>query len=225
MRTRLEQLLRWRESSERWPFYRSFPPLLVIAQRPINAICGFIVRKKLQPICEWIHSKGHVPWAVTTPHGNSCGNVWMVPGRVPLQSLLDPLVSQAIPPGLLAPRQIEPGTFLPKEQNAGKEQNTGLVVIGNFQTRANRLEIKKGTDLKVRSKVSLLSLRLSRRHMDLLQEIYTMPLIAPDELAALLRLDTATLRRYLYDLHHVYVVETMATIYGKRLALTETGCD
>jgi hypothetical protein len=217
IRTRLEQLLQWRESSERWPFYRSFPPLLVLAptthQRDLWIHCAqeAAAHLRVNPFkgaCAV--GRNDSPWQFLWQRLDGSG-------AATLQSLLDPLVSQAIPPGLLAPRPIEPGTFLPKEVSKG------LVVIGNFETRANRLEIKKGTDLKVRSKVSLLSLRLSNRHMDLLQEIYAMPLIAPGELAALLRLEASTQRRYLYDLYHVHVLETMATARGKRLALTETG--
>jgi DNA-binding MarR family transcriptional regulator len=215
MRTRLEHLLLWRESSERWSFYRAFPPLLVLAptthQRDLWIYCAqeAAAHLRVAPLkgaCAMREDDS--PWRFLWHSLDGSG-------QTTLQLLVDPLIPQAIPPGLLAPRQMEPGTM-------HKHGRKDKVVIGNFETRAKLLETK-GADLKSMTDISLLSLSLSHRHMNLLQQIYALPLIAPHELAALLRREEATQRRYLSDLHHVHCLETMATARAKRLILTETG--
>ncbi len=131
MRTRLEHLLLWRESSERWSFYRAFPPLLVLAptthQRDLWIICAqeAAAHLRVAPLKGACAMQCDIsPWHFLWHHLNGSG-------AVTLQSLVDPLVPQAIPPGLLAPRQIEPGTFLRR-----KDQGEGMVVTGHFETRA-----------------------------------------------------------------------------------------
>jgi hypothetical protein len=138
-------------------------------------------------------------------------------GAIPLQSLADPIVPQAIPPGLLAPKLIESGTVR-KQEKKGKY----TVVTGNFQVRAKHLETRK-SDLKTTADISLLSLRFCHRHVDVLKHMYALPLVAPGELAALMRREETTQQRYLYDLHQFHCLETMETACGKRLILTEVG--
>jgi DNA-binding MarR family transcriptional regulator len=216
MRTRLEHLLLWRESRERWPFYQAFPLLLILAptmhQRDLWVHCAQEAAAHLRVApCKGASAILHddSPWRFSWQRLDGSG-------LVTLQSLLDPIIPQAIPPGLLAPRQIEAGTF----RNGGQKGRS--VVIGNFEARAKRLKMN-GTDLTSMTEISLLSLCLSHRHVDLLRHLYALPLVAPHELAALVRMETATQRRYLADLHQFQCVATLETRRGKRLILTETG--
>jgi DNA-binding MarR family transcriptional regulator len=216
MRERCEQLLLWRESSERWSFYQTFPPLLVLAPTPHQRDL-------------WIHyaleAATHLRVA---PLKGACAmqvedTPWRYPwyrldgsGAITLQSLVTPLAQQALPPGLLAPKQIDPGTFRKRTSNKDK------IVVGNFQTRAEHLETNKA-DLKSMTTVSLFSVSMPHRYSELLQQIYAVPLIAPRELAALLRRDVETLQRYLFDLQRLNCLEILPTTCEKRLVLTETG--
>ena len=184
MRERFEQMLLWRESSERWSFYRTFPPLLVLAPTPHQRDL-------------WIHSAQEAAAHLrVAPLKGACAmqiedSPWRYSwhgldgsGPTTLQSLVVPLVQQAIPPGLLAPKQIEAGTSR-KRTNSGDK-----VVIGNFQARAKRLETNEA-DLKSTANISLYSISIPHRYIELLQQIYAIPLIAPHELAMLLRRETA----------------------------------
>lgn len=215
MRERFEQVLHWRESSERWSFYKTFPPLLVVA--PTLHQCDL-----------WVYcaqeATAHLRVA---PLKGACalqreGSPWRSSwrsldgsGTIPLQSLMTPLLPQAIPPGLLAPKQIAPGA--PRK----KGSNGNTIVIGNFQTRAMRLTNQaERTSL---ASVSLFSIGVSYQQRELLQQIYAMPLIAPRELAMLSLREPSTLQRYLFDLHQAHCLETIATTCDKRLVLTETG--
>jgi hypothetical protein len=56
-----------------------------------------------------------------------------------------------------------------------------------------------------------------------LKHLYALPLVAPRELAALLCCEETTLQRYLYDLQQFRCLETLETVCGKRLLLTEVG--
>lgn len=217
MRTRLEHLLLWRESSERWSFYQAFPPLLVLAptahQRDLWVYCAqeAAAHLRVAPLkgaCAI--QEDDSPWRFLWHRLDGSG-------QATLQSLVDPIIPQAIPPGLLAPRQMESG-MVRKRGGKGKSK----IVIGNFEARAKRLETKN-LDLKSMAEISLLSLCLSHRHMDVLQQIYALPLIAPHELSALVQREEATQRRYLSDLHHAHCMETITTAHEKRLILTETG--
>lgn len=217
MRERLEKMLLWRESSERWSFYRAFPPLFILAptahQRDLWTHCAREAAAHLQvaPLrgaCAMQEEDS--PWRF----------LWHLldgSGSVSLQSLADPLVPQAIPPGLLAPKQIEPGTF-----SRRGEKRASKIVTGNFAGRS-KLQETSNSDPKTMADVALLSLRLSPRHIDVLQHIYALPLVARGELAALLQVEASTYRRYLYDLHHFHCLETIATNRGKRFVLTEAG--
>lgn len=216
IRKRLEQMLLWRESSERWSFYRAFPPLLVLAptihQRDLWIQCAQAATAHLRvaPL------KGACAMGIE-------GSPWRFSwksldgsGATSLQSITSPIVPQAIPPGLLAPKQMR------REVWAERGKEGCKVVIGNFDTRSKLLETN-GTALKTAADFSLFSLHFCYRHVDLLKHIYALPLIAPRELADLLRIEMETQRRYLYDLRHFHCIETIATTRGKRLILTETG--
>ncbi|MBA2394001.1 MAG: replication-relaxation family protein [Ktedonobacteraceae bacterium] len=216
MRERLEHLLLWRESSERWSFYQSFPQLLIVAptvhQRDLWVYCAQEAAAHLR----------------VAPLKGACamqmdGSPWRFlwhsldgSGAATLQSLAIPLVPQAIPPGLLAPRPIEPGLGRRGKQSECK------VIIGTFEARAKQLNVSEHHP-KTTAEIALLSMQLSHRHRDLLRHIYALPLIAAQELATLLQRDHATQQRYLYDLHQLCCIETIETARGKRLVLTEVG--
>jgi Replication-relaxation/Bacterial regulatory protein, arsR family len=216
MRQRLEQLLHWRESSERWSFYRTFPPVLVLAPTSHQRDLWIYSAQEATAHLRVAPLKG-----AATLQGE--GSPWRYPwraldgsGATSLQSLITPLAVQAIPPGLLAPKQIERATMRKRANTNDTEETI------SFATRATHLQTN-GSDLKSQEEIPLLSLCLSYRHIDLLKEIYTVPLIAPQELAALVQRTSETLQRYLFDLHHFHCLETITTSCGKRLILTETG--
>ena len=103
MRARLEQLLLWRESSERWPLYRAFPLLLIVApsahQRDLWRQCAqeATTHLRVAPMkgaCA-MFSDGS-PWRFSWQMLDGSGATSLLP-------LTEPIGPQAIPPGLLAP--------------------------------------------------------------------------------------------------------------------------
>jgi Replication-relaxation len=217
MRKRLEQLLQWRESSERWSFYHAFPPVLVVAPTRHQGDLWIYSAQEAAAHLRVAPLKG----ASAVPMENSPWHFsWRGldgSGVMTLQSLADPLVPQAIPPGLLAPKQMEPGAIQKTRKNG--EEN---IVTGNFEARAKRLNTSE-SNLKTTAEIALLSACLFHRHRDLLLHIYALPFVAPYELAALMQKDLTTQQRYLYDLHQFRCLQTMETACGKRLVLTEVG--
>lgn len=215
MRERLEHLLQWRESSERWSFYRSFPPLLILAPTPhqrdlwVYSAQEAAAHLRIAPIkgvCA--HLNEDSPWRFSWRNLDGSG-------ITTLQSVLEPITFQAIPPGLLAPKQLAaPG--------AQTEQRARPIVTGLFENRSQQLELSDAS-LKTTANIALLSLRLCHRHSEVIRHLYALPLVTAQELAALLRRDEATQQRYLYDLFRFRCIETQETVKGKRLLLTEVG--
>lgn len=214
MQHRLEHLLHWRESHERWSVYRCFPPVLILAptmhQRDLwiwraQEAATHLHVAPLKGACAVPESPS--PWH---------DHWWNLDGSgpLPLQRVIEPLVPEALPPGLLAPRLTDDLVRLP--------ESTRRVVTGNFQARARRQNAEEA-ERTSRMQVSLLSIGVSPRSQELARSIYAMPLIAPHELAALQGREETTIHRYLRDLYRHQIAEAMTTSCGKRLCLTETG--
>jgi len=216
IRERLEHVLSWRESSERWSVYHAFPSLLVVAstahQRDLWLHCAqeAAAHLRVTPLkgaCAVLSEK-YSPWQFSWHALDGSGTT-------ALSLLAEPLVPQALPPGLLAPRHMASGMLT-------RAQKRRSLVSGDFEVRSKRLD-PGATDLTTTENVALLSLRFSHRHIEILKQIYAVPLIATHELAALLRMEADTIRRYLYDLHHFRCLEPITTVRGKRIVLSETG--
>jgi hypothetical protein len=66
-------------------------------------------------------------------------------------------------------------------------------------------------------------LLLCARHLEIVQMLYATPLLTVREMAALMRREPATMRRYLVDLRQWNCLSVLKTRYGRRLVLSESG--
>lgn len=222
MQQRLERVLLWRESQERRFAYHAFPPLLIVApthhQRDLWIYCAQEAQRHvgLAPLqgASAAMGEGRSPWSLDWRGLDGSGSVQ-------IQSLMQGVDLQELLPGLLAPKELPSGMYIPRTTM----RSGASVVIGHFRERRQQ-KIRPGTNVASKKKgraLASLSLQLSYRHLILLQHIYALPLLTFQELAALLRQEPSTLRRYLYDLYAMQCIEDRHTHAGKRIMLSEQG--
>jgi DNA-binding MarR family transcriptional regulator len=221
VKERLGKLLCYRECEARLPFHRFFPPVLVLVQTPrqreiwqrsalevaaqlrLAPLCGAIVQlsRETAPASAW-----PLPWSDLATRA-SCR----------LEGLFQAMPRGALPTGAV----IQPPIAAQPADGQGRR---GPALKGNFSARAKEVAASPCLGAAERDAVSLLSLRLSRRHLDVVHHLYTRPLIARAELAILLDVQEETLERYLSDLRHyacIHAHETAAD--GPRLRLSSRG--
>ena len=231
MRLRLERLLCWRESPERWSSYQHMLPLLILArsqrqrdhwQRAVEATA---LKLRLDPLagalaCLPLPASAHFnPWLLnwrTLSTEMSCH----------LQDLLRPLPHTALPPSLL----LEEGEAVLDVRSMTKNSVASLssgtssryvrLVAGDLEGRATHITQK---DVEEKEVIALLGLRLTPCHWSILHMLLAHPLLSDEELAALLGIQRRSVRCSLYELHHLYCLEPIATEVGKRWHLCGRG--
>src|ERR1700676_1046161 len=105
MRLRLERLLCWRESPERWSFYQHMPPVLILARSPRqrehwqHAVEASGLKLRLEPVVGAV--------ACLSPTESARANPWSLPWRTlstnqpcHLREQLRPLPRTALPPSV-----------------------------------------------------------------------------------------------------------------------------
>lgn len=221
VRERLGKLLCYRECEARLPFHRFFPPVLVLVQTPrqreVWQRCAIEVaaQLRLNPLCGAI---------VSLPRETAPTSAWPLPwsdlatrASCRLEGLFLPMPRGALPAGAVIQPQVE-------AHPAGADGRRGLALKGNFSARAKEVAASPCLGQAERDAVSLLSLRLSRRHLDVVHHLYARPLMARAELATLFDVQEETLERYLSDLRHygcIHAHETEAD--GPHLRLSSRG--
>ena len=229
MRQRLERLLCWRESPERWPVYQHMPPVLILAssqrQREHWQRAGetAALKLRLEPL------KGTLA-PLPTPESAQV-NPWRLAWRTlasdhpcHLRDLLKPAPLVAFLPSLV----VEEGEG--EELGGRSPPNTPVargspgrptrLVFGNLTRRAACIT---RNDLKEREIISLLGLRLTPRHWSILHLLLAHPLLSDEELAGLLALQRKSVRCTLYMLHSLECLEPIVTSVGRRWHLCERG--
>jgi len=233
MRLRLDRLLWWRECPERWSYYQHTLPVLILArsQRQCDhwqrAVEATSLKLRLEPLagalaCLPIPESNHAnPWQLnwrTLATDESCH----------LQERLVPLPHAAFPPSLLL-EEDEDG----EETNAQSPLNTsfatasvgthtrlGRLIQGDLTHRASDVA---QDELEEREVIALLGLRLTPCQWSILRLLLAHPLLSDEELAALLGIQRKSARCSLYELHHLYCLEPIATEVGKRWHLCGRG--
>jgi DNA-binding MarR family transcriptional regulator/DNA-binding CsgD family transcriptional regulator len=217
MNQRLERVLLFRESAQRWSHYQAFPPVLILTPTPhsrelwMRCARESAARLHVAPLQGAIAAQEQATSAWTL--------AWYslsTAGPCHVHDLLSPQAKVAVLPGLLAPKPAPAGTF----QSTQKQQRQRVLVKGNFQERASRLGIH--TSQLSPQEVCLLSLKLQPRHQEVLRLLYAHPLLAREEIAILLNMEPETIRRYLYDLVHLRCIKKLASS-GHRYHLSSTG--
>ncbi len=233
MRLRLERLMCWRESAERWSCYQHMLPVLILArslrQRDHwqSVVMASAQKLRLDPL---VGALVCVP-----PTEELQVNPWMFNWRMlatsvscHLQDVLKPLPREALPSTLpLEESEYEqehlarlPSNDGPLGIPSGVPARFSRLIVGVLTKRATQAT-KSG--LEEREVVSLLGLRLTTRQWSIVRLLLAHPLMSDEELAALLGIQRRSVRCSLYDLHQLGCLEAISTEIGKRWRLTGRG--
>jgi len=232
MRLRLERLLCWRESPERWSCYQHMPPVLILARSPRQrdhwqrAVELAALKVRLEPLAGALAC---LPAPDTAPV-----NPWLLTWRTlatavacQLHDLLKPLP----PVAFAAMLWLEEGEDEVRHARApakapiaagaaGTPARLGHLIVGKLAQRVAHLT---QDDLEDQEVISLLGLRLTPSQRSILHLLLAHPLLSDEELAALLGLQQRSVRCVLYELHRLGCLESLPTEIGKRWHLCERG--
>jgi len=237
LKQRLGRLLCYRESAERWPIYQYFPQVLVLVSTPhrkelwqrcaleaatalhVAPLSGVVAcvpdRFQLAPFNSW-----RLAWKTLATNGPCT-----------LQHLLHPLPDEAIPPGLWDRHTTD--TVMPEHMQTDNCTSTTTIsptrkrtriIICSYMDRAQAPTKDQTSDSHDEGKnMAYLGLTLGHRHLDLLQFLFTYPLLDKREMAALLEREVSSIERYLRVLHKSGCIMSMMTDGDQRWRLNERG--
>jgi len=243
IRQRLDRILRFRESPERWSVYSHFPPIVVLTssmhrleqwRRCIGEVTATLRVAPPEGVIACLHagsgiqrsSPWHLPWKSLATNA-PCH----------LQDVLMPLPTQALLPALseydaLSTLPIVPATApvtpTPSAASAPQGGTDRIIRIigGNFTERAkewNKKSVSSQDKRDERETLALLGLRIGHRCIDVLTYLFNHPLLSREELALLLDLQTSTITRYLGEMRRCGCIESLATQVGQRWRLSARG--
>jgi predicted transcriptional regulator len=232
MRHRLERLLCWRESAERWSCYQHMLPVLILArssrqhdhwQRAVEATA---LKLRLAPLSG----------ALTRLLLPECahGNPWLLNWRTlstavscHLQDVLQPLPVADFPSVLRLEEGLEEASATRTRAKAsaasgssGTSARLTRLLVGDLATRAASLP-QHG--LEEQEVIALLGLRLTACQWSMLRLLLAHPLLSDEELGAFLHLQRRSVRCGLYELHRLGCLEPVSTEAGKRWHLCTRG--
>ena len=235
MRLRLERLLCWRESPERWSSYQHMLPVLILAnsQRQRDhwqcAVEATSLKLRFDPLTGAL--------TCLPPEESTHENPWLLNWRTlatdescHLQDLLKPLPRAAFLPSLWLEEgeDEEPNARSPSSASAaiissGTPTRLSRLMVGNLAERAAQVSQVAQDDLEEQEVIALLGLRLTPCQWNILHLLLAHPLLSDEELAALLYLQRRSVRCSLYELHQLGCLEPIATEVGKRWHLCDRG--
>src|SRR5581483_3463368 len=192
---RLAAIIRYRDSRGGLSA-QMFPPVIVLVQKArqrdiwqlktaevatslrANPLAGAIA---IVPAQETLEAAWTLPWQKLS-----------VPTSCRLREIFTPLPKDALLPGLLQQRSAPP---TPAPSSATKK---GRILWGDFARRAREINLASDNDGdREHENLALLRLRLSQRHLAVLEMLYEYPLLATEELAILQDVQTDSAVRYL----------------------------
>lgn len=233
MRTRLDRLLRWRESAERTAVYSQMPPLLVLATTERQA--------------EWWQQAAtqaasrlrlDLPLGAVACLPRSAEPFWHLAFRrlgtkelCHVQELLHPLSAPSVPELLAlrgetsssgterrrAPKKIEVKLDLPPRLRLSSYTLTRMPL----HTRNAQTRIKHHS--KTPSDYRWPSVLLTARHWEILRLCFAHPLLSREDVTHLLMLSRTTTNLLLADLERVGYLARVETLTGERWQLAEPG--
>jgi len=228
MRLRLERLLCWRESPERWPLYQHMLPVLILARSPRQcehwqrAVETSALKLRLDPL------QGAL--AILPPSESAHVNPWRLDWRTlstdhpcHLQEGLRPVLPTAFPPSLGGEEgEEERWTHAPSNASVafGPSGRPARLVMGKLASRATGITRE---DLEEREIIALLGLGLTPCHRGILHLLLVHPFLSEEELAGLLALQRKSARCLLYALRTLECLEPLSTPAGRRWHLCGRG--
>jgi hypothetical protein len=234
MRLRLERLLCWRESPERWSVYQHMPPVLILAashwqnehwQRAVEATT---LKLRVESLAGAV--------ATLPPSERAHMNPWLLNWHTlatekpcHLQELLKPLPLAAFPSSLRLQEAGEgererhsraSGESAGVPSSAGMSTRLSRLILGNLEQRAASLPLDQLVEQEL---LALLGLRLTARQWDILYLLLDHPLLSDQDLAAFLALQRKSVRSLVYTLHRLGCLDAIPTESGTRWHLCERG--
>ncbi len=229
MRLRLERLMCWRESPERWSCYQHMLPVLILAtssrqaEHWQHAITTSAMKLRLDPMSG----------SIACVSQQDCA--YMNPWRLAWRSLSTNHLCHLADSLRAVPREVF-SSFLDIEKGEEEMQQAGAppnasgasrsserlthLVVGNLVHRAATLTSR---DLEEREVIALLGLRLTSGHWSIMRLLLAHPLFSDEDLAGLLGTERKSIRSSLSMLHTLGWLESISTSVGKRWHLSERG--
>jgi predicted transcriptional regulator len=235
LKQRVGRLLCYRESTERWPVYQHFPPMLVLVSTSHRMELWQRCAMEAATALHVVPLSGVVA-CVADSSQSAPVNPWRLAWRhlathvsCKLQHLLQPLPLEALPPGLWDQQTTDT-----LQRNATSTHDTDTlssptrkrskIIVGNYMDRAKAPYKDPTGDSHDEGKIiALLGLTLGKRHLDLLQVLFTSPLLHVREMAALLEREVSSIERYVRVLQRSGCLVSMMTDGGQRWRLSECG--
>jgi predicted transcriptional regulator len=232
MRLRLERLLCWRESPERWPLYQHMLPVLILANSPRQrdhwqqAVEATALKLRLEPLAGAI---------ACLPLGESTlANPWLLNWRTfatempcHLQELFKPVPRSAFLSSLGLEESEEEvydndalSSATVDAVTSGASARLSRLIVGCLAKRAAHVTQE---DLEEREVISLLGLLLTPCQWSIVRLLLEHPLLSDEDLAAFLDLQRRSVRCALYELHQLGCLESVVAEIGNRWHVCERG--
>ena len=227
MRLRLERLLCWRESPEGWSSYQFMLPVFILArsqrqrdhwQRAVEATA---LKLRLDPLAG-------VLACLPQPEGAHF-NPWLLNWRTltsevscHLQDLLRPLSHTTLPPSLLLGEGAEeldvrsPSSASAATVSSGTPTRLGRLPVGHVAERAAQVSQVAQDEQEEREVITLMGRRLTPCQWDSYTYYWRTGCCRMRNWVALLSIQRGSVRRSLYELHHLGCLEPIATGALKR---------
>lgn len=233
MRLRLERLLCWRESPERWSVYQHMPLVLILAgslrqrhhwQRAVKATA---LKLRVEPLAGAL--------ATLHPSERTHVNPWLLKWHTlaaekpcHLQELLKPLPLAAFPSSLTLQagedeHERHPhasGESIGASPSAGTSARLSRLIMGDLAHRAASLLVDESVEQEL---VALLGLRVTPSQWSALYLLLDHPLLSDQDLATFLTLKRKSVRTLVYSLHRLGCLDAIPTEAGTRWHLGERG--
>jgi predicted transcriptional regulator len=235
LKQRLQRLLCYRESAERWPVYQHFPLVLVLVSTSHRMEhwqrCSMEAATALH-----VAPLSGVVACIPDSSQSASDNPWRLAWKTlathvscKLQHMLHPLPIEAIPPGLwdhqttdTMQRHATPTNETDTPSSLTRKRSK--IIVGNYLEQAKALQEDPMDDSRAEEKsIAYLGLTLGHRHLDLLLGLLSYPLLHVREMAALLEREVSSMERYLRVLHNSGCIVSMVTDVGQRWRLCERG--
>ncbi len=234
MRQRLERVLRWRESAERWPVYSQMPPLLILTTSFRQAEWWQRATEQATSSLRVDLPRGAVACWPAACEDRGTMSPWLLPWKAlgtnascTIQQFLHPLPPSAIQ-ALVTPRTCT--ADLTRQEQAASS-------LGEPAGETRRRRIRRSYGLAAFCADSLLpdsgkqkqedfrltSVRLVPRMWEILYLCLAHPLLNQEDLAGLLGLESSSVRLLLVEVHKVGYLVGEESVAGLRWRLTEAG--
>ena len=232
MRLRLERLLCWRESPERWVWYQHMLPVVILARS--SRQCDHWQRamdQAVQQVC--VEPLAGAIACFPDGESQAC-HPWRLDWRTlstdvccHLPDVMQPVPVTALPPSLRTDGVAtasngehcasQPSAFV---SSAPVPARLSRIIPGNLSGRSVACTPDRSDE---RETLAWLAWQLTPCAWQIVSLLLTHPLLSTEELAVFLHLQRQSLRCSLYALHHLGCVVPVATAVGQRWHLAAQG--